>query len=225
MHVVGIVAWWWVMLGLGFLPTLIVLETLAAVIKGPEYTLWVRRNHEEMNLKVGAIRMAVVWLFIWPFIFVQWLRAGWAKMTLTEYNIRNEIARQERKRLLQRRSLEATAVLTDALGTGQGTVWFAPYVQGMEVQPYVRAVARQSALVCTHLVGVMPDGTVAAVRLGVVMEGNPPDPDFGDEDEHDFASDNLTTVVEWCNNDTRWNELCESGSAAHRRLYQQGVIW
>lgn len=224
LNVITTVIRWWVYLGIGFLPVLIVMETAASMIRGPEYALWVQRNRTEMNLKVSPLKMVLVWLFIWPLIFVHWLQASWAKMTLTEYSIRAEIRKREHKEDLQRQSFKAHRALREALGATQGHVWFSPFVAGLGVQPYIRAVARQAVLVCTHLVVKMPDGMVVAVRIGTIMAGDPPDTNLADDEDQDFADHDMALVVRWCDEDRRWNELCEEGTDAQRRLYQQGMI-
>ncbi len=215
---------WWCLCGIGFLPLLIVMETLAAVIKGPEYQLWVQRNRQDLKVEIRPLAMGVVWLFIWPFVFAAWVRAGWSKMTLTEFSLHKQIKQRDEMMEMKRRSVAATRNLTAALGSGQGTIWLSPFVKKMPVQVYARAVARQAALICTHLVVVMPNGDKVAVRLGLKMEGDPPDPDVGDEEDRDFVSDDLATTIQWCNDDARWNELCEKGSPEQREVYRKGII-
>ncbi len=218
-NVFAIIVHWWVMIGLGFFPTLVIMETLVSIARGPGYMNWVRQHREDHGRQIRLFPLLLVWMFLWPFVMYQWLRAGWNRMTLTEYSIRSEIRKSEQEQDLCRRSLEATAKLTNALGDSQGTVWLAPYIKGLLVQPYVRAVARQSALVCTHLIVVLPDDTVAAFRLGEVMEGEAHDPDLADESERDFEHPDLSVVTRWCDNDHHWNELCESGTKGQRDMY------
>lgn len=215
---------WWLVCGVGFLPLLMVMEGVATLVKGPEYALWLRKHMTEPRRKLSTLALVVGWIILWPFFFVTWVRAGWNRMTFMEWTIRKKLARDEEKTRLRTQANTQARQLVEALGTSQGTLWMSPFIKGVPFIVYARVEGVGAALICTHLVIMIPpERRIGVVRIGAEMAGPPPDPDTSAPDAQ-FGIDALPAALAWCNHDDRWNQLCRTGTEHQRMLFQKGML-
>jgi len=223
MQVFATIVFWWCLGGVCFLPLLMLMETVAAMVRGPEYMIWVQRHMKEHKTKNGPLALTIGWLIVWPFVLLTWMRAGWNRQTFLEWNINRGLAQAEADQTKKTQARKATQALTDALGTHQGRIWMVPVIMGVPFQSYLRAIAVGDDLVCSHLViTIPPEDRIIVLRMGVVMTGKTPEP-CTESPDLQVGLDRLDEAVAWCENDHHWNHLCRAGTQEQRKLFARGM--
>lgn len=221
MNIILTILYWYILLGVVFFPVLMLMELAVHRIRGPEYT---RRISSEMRDDedgggTSTARMMLGWLTVWPVVLATWIYAGWHSMSLFEHYATRRAKKREFHREIKKTIQQNASRLPQFGAERQGRLWMVSPVPGLPFMPYLRIECHGMDFVVTHMVylnGLTSECHVH--RVGVEMDGDPPD--FEDNTIL-LSTTNFDEAIQWCENDTRWSELCRTGTAKQRELLQR----
>lgn len=199
-----------------FFAVMIASEVMVAQVRGSDYIQWVQKGLDRMKTKKRTVLSQVLrWFFLWPLVFIVWAIAGLNGRSLAEQIVLDLESKEERQAAVVRRLRTLAEQIADAAGQRGQALWV-PRLTKDNRHCYFRIVPYGDGLCVTHVVMKVHEVYIGK-RLGALM----PVTRFPALLKHEHQAMSLEAIVQACNGDSAWNDLCVPGRESLRSDFKQ----